>query len=183
MDTIVVVADNSRCRVQGIRGDAQCLFAAVAHQMFLSCYASQLRQAYDYRSSMAQDLANLYRALAVDHIRKNLSSAFIELISHRVNEEFPELCCLDTVTKCSRFLDLLSDNGTYGGSESVLALAHVLGVNVELFRENGDTSMVSCDDCVATSTLRLVLRRPVNGRSNFDSFLRFVFGPSMPSAA
>jgi len=160
----VVHIDNRHCKVQTIAGDGNCLFGAVAHQLFR----------YDVGSVMHKSLTGVLREMVVEFLTANIGDfIFVSLICTRVDDEFPHFRSSSDALTCAKFLQHLRADGTWGDSESLLALATLFEVDIEIFRENGFRTTVTNEAIPSTSKIRLVYRGPVNGWNHYDSFLCF----------
>ncbi|XP_055296719.1 uncharacterized protein LOC129565646 [Sitodiplosis mosellana] len=122
--------------VAQIPGDGNCLFAAMAHQLF-----------YSHSRDLARQAARL-RAEVVSHIKANFDR-YKPAIEGRIYEEQEsrsgmKLTEQQVNAKVKSFLsDSLSKSGYYGGYESLSAISEIYNVNILLFRENDDFRFVN----------------------------------------
>lgn len=130
----LVTIDHRRCKVQTIPGDGNCLFSAVAHQIFQ----------HDVHTMMHKALTMTLREMVVNCIRTNVNNeSFVSLIKLRVESEFPGLKRSTDLLTVQGFLRVLSCDGTWGASESLLALAKIFECDIIIYRENGFRTLVT----------------------------------------
>lgn len=109
-----------------IDGDGNCLFAAIAHQLF-KCSPNTAKH---------KELTKLLRSEAVEYILKNIQS-FEHTLKDRVYAVKDASEISDISTECKIFVrHVLSRNGTYGGYESVKALSELYKINIITFYED-----------------------------------------------
>lgn len=121
---MVLIIENRRftVNVSQIDPDGNCLFAAVTHQLE---YAK-------IKSKSHIDRTAAVRKQVVNHIEAHFD-AYKHVIQLRLNCEEKEIAKLG-----KEFLtDVLSANGTWGASESLLAMVEIFGINILVFNENG----------------------------------------------
>jgi len=120
-----VFASNRCCVVQRILGDGNCLFGAVAHQIFRSAVPSV--------DHTAQTMA--LREMVFEYIHSHRSdSRLVTLVLLRMREEFAKWCTGVEYEDMSTFLHILSKSGVYGASESLLTLAIIFQCDIHVFR-------------------------------------------------
>lgn len=127
--TVIFDLDQSErvLQVTKINGDGNCLFRALAHQLF----CEKLNTAAQNKSTKK------LRADVVQYINENF-----EQFAHELKG-----CVFDSKTKndihviedeCQIFVDsILSKDGSWGGSETIKAVSFMYSVNILLFNEYG----------------------------------------------
>lgn len=111
--------------------DGNCLFAALAHQIFHDKTNSKLHQ----------EKTKNVRKMVVDHINKNFKD-FESYLKTRVLEMKKEVEIEDMEKECHAFLDgKLSQTGIWGGSETLKAVSEIFNVNIIIIREDGVCSI------------------------------------------
>lgn len=131
-----------------IRGNGDCLFASVSHQLFQAKIDSA--QHDEYTRKLRSDV--------VRHIQTNLPS-FINCLKGRVYEDF-ENGVKEKVKRieksengkkdydekihalCKSFVDETLAGGCWGGTESVKALSEIYKVNILFIEDDGTCNMV-----------------------------------------
>lgn len=165
VDTDIVRLDERHCTVQLIAKDGNCMFGSIAHQIFR----------YDARTVMHRALTRTIREMIVEHITLNLhNDEYVLMIKSRVQEEFPHMLDDDDMLTCMTYLRALNQDGFWGASESLLAAATLFDCDIEIYRECGYRTLVTCEGNNATNLIRLVYRGPINAWNHYDSFLDFV---------
>lgn len=127
----VEIDSNRSVRCCTIAGDGNCLFASIAHQLF----------AEKIDSPEHQNSTSRLRQQAVDFIRNNKSFfAFTlkgRLLDNSDDQNNNAIDIADLNAEAEKFLDeRLSKTGTWGGSESLLAISNMYEVNIMIFNEN-----------------------------------------------
>lgn len=112
-----------------IEGDGNCLYAAIAHQLF----GDKINSPQHKRHT-----AEL-RAEVVDHIKNNFEQ-YLHDLKGRIFEKTNSAKNVDLKSDCLSFLNDLSKPGTWGGSESLAAITNIKCVNIIILNEDG-----SCD--------------------------------------
>lgn len=163
-DFEVVQVDHGCCVVQRIAGDGNCLFGAIAHQIFQ----------YDVRSTMHGAMTRTLREMAVEYLHTNFANEDIRtLIQLRVNDEFPSVKENDEFVTYTNFLSILHMDGVFGASESLLALAAVFNCQIKIMRENGYSTTVVSTENHANLRIQIVYRGNVNDWNHYDSFVKY----------
>lgn len=102
--------------------DGNCLFASLIHQIHA------VKNGSDYHNALTADL----RRNVVKYITENLDS-FTQAIKLRLSYNGENV-----QGTCMQFLkEKLSVNGCFGGTETLLAVSKMYGVNILVFREKG----------------------------------------------
>lgn len=115
----LVTLDFRRCEVQPIRGDGNCLFGAVAHQIFRCTVESDMYTA----------ITRTLREMVVEHILDDVrEESLVSLITLRVSDEFPGIRGLSSTETVLNFLGVLQEDGVWGSSESLLAFARIFEI-------------------------------------------------------
>lgn len=108
-----------------MEADGNCLFAAIAHQLFLEKIGSK-----QHKASTKQ-----LRVAAVDYIKQHLTE-----FEHVLRSE--ESKKVNTVKSRNAQLNRLAKNGTWGGSESILAISRTYAINIIIFIEDGHCYLI-----------------------------------------
>lgn len=112
--------------VSVIKDDGNCMFGALAHQLFYSKLNSK-----DHKKLTAELRKNV-----VKHIKENFD-VFAHDIKGRVFEMHEKV--EDIERECNFFVNFcLSKVGFWGGMESLKAISSVYKINILIFNENGD---------------------------------------------
>ncbi|XP_055296718.1 uncharacterized protein LOC129565645 [Sitodiplosis mosellana] len=149
--------------VAQIPSNGNCLFAAMAHQLF-----------YSHSRDLAHQAARL-REEVVRHIKANFDryKHSIEGKIYEEQESVPgeKLTEEQVKTKAKSFLDeSLSKSGYYGGYESLSAISEIYNVNILLFRENDDFRFVNEFNNAYEGIACVAYRSNADGRYNhYDS--------------
>lgn len=129
--------ESTELRVIKIKGDGNCMFSCLAHQMF----------GHKVNSSEHEDATNSLREAAVKFIRENFKDFMFELKGRVLEErdiqktrkgqrkmvEWKDI----TEKDCENYVMTLSNSKTYGGAESIKALSRIHRVNIVVFYELG----------------------------------------------
>lgn len=146
-----------------IKGDGNCFFHAVIHQLGLNKRHEILREIYrygckqnKYRCSIPSNLQFHLRNLLVDHIAKHQAQ---DVISSYLKD--------GQTTK--EYIDDLRKDGTWNGELVVEVLCKLFGIQLNIMKENsnrdtGNTFVVKIHNQPVTTTISLIY----NG-SHFDS--------------
>lgn len=119
-------------KVAKIDTDGDCLYAALAHQLF------QLKLSSRKHKRKTQDL----RAETVNYLRTN-----VLLFKHELKNRLQDCKVFKTEYSESDFIPFinykLSCNGFWGGAESLKAISHLYAVNIIVFLEDGPCYVVN----------------------------------------
>lgn len=133
--------------VANILGDGNCLFAAVAHQLFK--YAINCT---NHKKAIKQ-----LRAKVVEYILANFPP-FEFILKDRIYELKAASEISDITTECKSYVrDVLSRNGEYGGFETIQALSEIYKINIITFLED-DTFSFHNKENVCNKTIALAYR-------------------------
>lgn len=160
-----VTLNDMQCIVQPIPNDGNCLFGAAAHQLFN----------FNVNTAIHRAMVNTLREMVVSFLRANIRSLnFTEVIKLRVQEEYPMLLEENEEITALNFLQLLQEDGTYGGPESLLAIATIFECDIEIYRERGYHTTVTIEGAQHSSRIGLVFRGSVDAWNHYDSLLQLV---------
>lgn len=107
-----------------VNGDGNCAFSVIAHQMFHA----------KVNSPEHVEQTQKLRADVVQYIKQHLS-LFTHEIKGRLYEQDKNTDEFDA--DCDQFLEELSQEGFYGGNESLKAIILLHKINIMIFNENG----------------------------------------------
>lgn len=164
---IVQIGLNSNCKVQLIPGNGNCLFGAIAHQIYR----------FDVKSVMHQAVTMSLRESVNNYIKANADvEDLATIVLQRVKGEFPLLQSLTGKQTIANFLEVLSRNGVWGSGESLYALAAMFEVDITIYRERGfETTLTNGNpNPNPQGTIKIVYRCLINHWNHYDSFLHFV---------
>lgn len=116
-----------------IAKNGDCLFAAVAHQMF-NVKLNSLEH-----KKMSDDL----RKAAVNHIPSNFHSFKHDVKNRVLNENNGRVAPADMEKMCLNFVKRLSQNGIWGGTESIKAITAIYQVNILVIQNDGSSYLGS----------------------------------------
>lgn len=150
-----------------ITGDGNCMFRALAHQLFCE----------KLNSAIQNGSTKKLRADAVRYINENFEQ-FIHEIKGCVFD-LNEKDEIDVIQdECHSYVDhILSEDGSWGGSESIEAVYSIYSVNILLFNEYGPCYYVNAFNSEYISTV-VIAYRLENGvdskqkRNHYDSVSR-----------
>lgn len=161
----LVNLDHRICKVQKIPGDGNCLFGAIAHQLFH----------FDIHTVEHSTHTRALREMVVDCVRNNVDDErFIGLIRMRIRNEFRELDSSDHRQRAYNFLTVLNNDGIWGASESLLAIVMMFGCDITVYRENGFVTVVTDEGAVPVEHISVVYRGPIGRWNHYDSLIDFV---------
>lgn len=148
--------------VAKILGDGNCLFAAIAHQLWK----------YPINSKQHNDAVNRLRAEVKDYILSNFES-FEFTLKDRVYESKKSSEITDMKAECESYVrNVLSQNGKYGGFETIKAISEMYKVNILTLLE-GSTYSFHNKENIHENTIVVAWRFGVeNGqttRNHYDS--------------
>lgn len=122
--------------------DGNCLFSSIAHQIFQHKIGSKQHESSTKR----------LRADVVKYIKQHLND-FVDILHDRVLDirfirennttktaKSTDSKKIDVKKLVKVFLKQLASNGTWGGSESILAISKIFETNIIIFNENGSVS-------------------------------------------
>lgn len=110
----IVSAGGRQCYVYKTRRDGNCLFLAIAHQLFPGVIGS----------SDVQGNASSIRAMVVQHLRQNISNArYRNMMMSRIETDYPQLVAHGQLEALDAFLWTLSSQNVWGGNECLVAVA------------------------------------------------------------
>lgn len=159
----VVLLKNSACIVRSVRGNGDCLFASMAHQIFN----------YELESDEHVSMTAALRVMVVDHIRNHADDTELALaIRLRMEEEHPELLGRNEAETVQNFLRLLADTvepREWGGAESLSALAQIFSCVILVKREGDCHIEVTSPSSDISRVFSVVYRGPVNEWNHYDS--------------
>lgn len=116
----------NRLSVATILGDGNCLFAAIVHQLWQ----------HPINSIQHNQATKQLRSMVVEHILKNFDSFEFNL-KDRVYEVKSAKEITDMTTECKSYVrNTLSQNGKYGGFETIVAVSEIFKVNILTFVED-----------------------------------------------
>lgn len=161
---------NNEVKCCQIRGDGDCLFASVAHQLFYM----------KIDSIQHKECTQKLRQEVVDHVRLNLNR-FIHCLKGRVfdetdkhingkrkkarTEEERKVYAEELTKQCNLFVKNKLANGIWGGAESLHALSELYKINIVIINHNGSSNMIKRFDSSFDRTILLTYR---NG-NHYDS--------------
>lgn len=166
----LVRVDTRLCKVQNIAADGNCLFGALAHQIFREEIGSDMHTA----------LVHTLREMTVQYILNHLDDALLRRsILSRVSEEYPALECASDRQTMLNFLAVLRQNRIWGDSESIMAVSALFDCQITILRENGFTTTFrggydQAIDAQMRPTISIVYRGNINHWNHYDSLLHFV---------
>lgn len=148
------------------RGDGNCLYSALAHQLFGNAINSQAH---------ANETKKL-RSAVVDHILLPENFLFFEFaLQERVKEIKNEDSITDYTTECKLYVrHVLSRSGKFGGLESIKAVSDMHKVNVLVFDENDSCYIIRGSAKNYNRTILIAYRSTINAageknRMHYDS--------------
>lgn len=128
-----------------IEGDGNCLFSAISHQIhFVKIHSEKHKE---FTENLRKDV--------VEYIRNNLDF-FQHDIKGRIHEKKKEIP--DLKKESYAFLDKLSDDGFFGGIESLRATAILHNVNIIVFSEKGECYLANKFEPEFRRSIMLVFR-------------------------
>lgn len=126
-----VDGQNKHVELLQIRGDGNCLFAALVHQIHFVKISSERHNA----------LVTELRQMIVDHIADKLDD-YKQILKGRLieeDEQYDELKPEDEINAdCKDFISKLLEPGEWGGSETMRATSEIFKVNIVVFIERGE---------------------------------------------
>lgn len=169
-----VILNEMACEVVEIPGDGNCLFAAISHQIF----------GHDVNSIMHKAMTMTMREMVTKFIWAHRWDVGLQAqIVHRVNEDYPQLLATTTEQTMTNFTKLISRNGTWGGSETMWAIHRMFNVNIRIYRESGDETVIESANNGSNGEIRVVYRGQAEEWNHYDSFVRMdKMTPSQPAA-
>lgn len=145
--------------------DGNCLFAALAHQMFLHPVGSVEHRLATLR--LRSDVVSFYRS-SLEYWMEPLCAQAL----YTYGEEFAG--SMSSVELVDYFLTDLSKPGVWGGEESLRAISQLHNYAIHVFRENSERSELNEG---ADDRLRIIHRLNVVGEyTHYDSVLSFHSG-------
>lgn len=114
-----------------INQDGNCLFGAVSHQLFYHKIGSK-----DHIEA-----TNGLRMKVIEYIKSNMT-LFATAIKGRIYDKRPGRKIDNFDVLANSFLESLSTDGFWGGTESIQAIAQIEKANVIIFNEKGEPNMV-----------------------------------------
>lgn len=114
-------------KVLPIAGDGNCMFGAIAHQL----------SATDSQNNEHSFGADEMRKKVVSHIESNFET-FEIVLRGRVYDEFGSKPVANMESEKRKILERLSQNGYWGGSETIKAVAEIFKCNILIICEDGD---------------------------------------------
>lgn len=160
----IVTLDYSRCKVQTIDGDGNCLFAAIVHQI------------YRYvKSVMHKALTMALREEVVSFLHDNTTNEhFMSVVLWRVDEDFPSLIGKDDAETYMDFLRELQKDGVWGALETHIAVAHMFESDVWVYREMSSQERIASGGINLGRVIKLVYCGRPGHWNHYDSFISFV---------
>lgn len=132
--------------ISRIKGDGNCLFAALAHQLFF----------VKLNSVDHEQLTAKLRENAVEYITQNYSS-FEHELKNRIYENKSEIKNMQS--ECMFFLkQCLPRPGCWGGAESIKAISLIYRVNIIIFNEDGPFYLPCAFNTTFDRTVSVVFR-------------------------
>lgn len=163
MTANIIILDKQACSVHKMAEDGNCLFAALAHQIF----------DLETDSTWLQTMTRTLREMVVTYIGDHANDAAIQFaVQMHIQDEYTSLVNRDTTISTRNFLRLLSQNGCWGGPETLLAIAREFECNILIYRENSVSTMIEGSLNPNNRILRLVYSGPNDAPNHYDSFDR-----------
>lgn len=160
----IIVLGDKTCEVIKVAGDGNCLFASIAHQIFN----------FDAQSTIHQAMTMTLREMVVSYIEANRNDpTFNMLINNRMIEEFPEWLELSNDLSTRRFLDMLAQDGFWGGEETCMAIAQMFDCAINIHHEKGHVETIHQENDAPIRTINIVYSGPTNSWNHYDSLHRF----------
>lgn len=147
-----------KIKVTPIRGDGNCLFGSLAHQLWLHKIDSD-----EHKTAMMQLRANV-----VEHILNPQNFARFEHQLHdrvySLKEKAKKLKEITNISaECQLFVrHALSNDRTWGGSETLLAVSDLYSTNVVVFIENGNCLKIKQPDQIYNRSIAVAYRSGYN---------------------
>lgn len=132
--------------------NGNCLFSALAHQLFGD----------PIESNEHLKKTNNLRAAVVAHI---LIPEYFPMFQHELEDRVFEIIKKkkseigDLVEECKKYVsDFLSNSGHWGGLETIKAVSNMYKTNVAVFNEQGSCYIIKSNDTTFTKTLMIAYR-------------------------
>lgn len=141
----------SNIEVCQVPEDGSCLFGAAVHQHFLSAIGSD-----EYN----QNVLNL-RKNVVDHIRSNPDQYKHDILNRilELGSDHKKISEIENVEEeCEKYLNRLSLNGSWGGSESAKAISEIFKANLVIFNEYGTVYFLNSFNSSFENVITLAFR-------------------------
>lgn len=135
MDSQLKQMEYKNVSIIKIKSDGNCLFSAIAHQLFRNPIASA-----EHKKCTSE-----IRAIFVEHILQpeNFPDYFIALVD-RVDDLKNQSTNDDMEMECKMYArHVLSKPGKWGGLETILAVSNIYNVSVVIFNEQGPCYVVN----------------------------------------
>lgn len=118
---------NALVNICEIRADGNCLYAAIAHQLFNVKINSQEHLLW----------TDALRKKVVEHIRSNFDSFSMDLKYRLLDESNGRIDIEHLRQNSEELLNRLSRNEAWGGTESLKAISAIFSVNILIIHEDG----------------------------------------------
>lgn len=160
---------SSKIGIVEIPKDGNCIFGASIHQLY------HLEIGSDLYHKQVLDL----RKIVVTHIRENFEKYEADIMNRiyeKCNKKKSEI--EDIKNECEKYIDGLSNQGNWGGLETVKAISAIFKANVIIFNEGGVVYAGNSFDPLYENIISLVYRfsyrldegyAPSSERNHYDS--------------
>lgn len=141
-----------------IAPNGDCVFSAVTHQLYgdkIGCYEHKKK-------------THELRLKVIDHIRNNMPR-YTHVLKGRVYEKYGKANQNEMNDKISQYLESLSLGGSWGGSESLMAISDMTLKNIIIFNEKFEANMVASFDPSKNETIMLAFRLKDNSSDNLSN--------------
>lgn len=141
-------------KILEIPGDGNCMYGAIAHQMFKT----------DINSDKQKEMAAEMRAKVVSHINENRSEFEFDLKRH-VYDSKGNQTIVDVPGECDKLLLKLAKDKEWGGVETLKAVISMFNVNILIVNEKDECDFVGAFTPSFKETIILAYRLKKNQKS------------------
>lgn len=138
-----------------VKGDGSCIYASIMHQI----------NGVEVGSKVHIDQTRKIRKDVVHHIKNNLAQ-FSHLIDDRLDTN-----ALKKIDRITYLNDHLSQDSTWGGPESLIAISEIYMVNIIIFSEEDSYYFFPDFNSSYKGSILLAFRKGVTRWNHYDSIV------------